>query len=63
METYFNAYPGYYTTGDGARRDADGYYWITGRVDDVVNVSGHRWAGAPLKMAGFTHTMWSNIRV
>jgi acetyl-CoA synthetase len=41
-ETYFSQYPGYYFTGDGCRRDADGYYWITGRVDDVLNVSGHR---------------------
>lgn len=41
-QTYFSAYPGYYLTGDGARRDKDGYYWITGRVDDVLNVSGHR---------------------
>jgi acetyl-CoA synthetase len=42
IETYFALYPGYYLTGDGARRDEDGYYWITGRVDDVLNVSGHR---------------------
>ncbi len=42
VQTYFAMYPGYYFTGDGARRDADGYYWITGRVDDVLNVSGHR---------------------
>ena len=42
LETYFSAFPGLYFTGDGARRDTDGYYWITGRVDDVVNVSGHR---------------------
>ncbi len=41
-QTYFGLYPGYYLTGDGARRDSDGYYWITGRVDDVLNVSGHR---------------------
>ncbi|HSG35314.1 MAG TPA: acetate--CoA ligase, partial [Sphingomonadaceae bacterium] len=41
-ETYFSAYPGYYFTGDGCRRDEDGYYWITGRIDDVLNVSGHR---------------------
>ena len=41
-ETYFDKFPGYYLTGDGARRDEDGYYWITGRVDDVMNVSGHR---------------------
>ncbi|MCI1008307.1 acetate--CoA ligase [Pseudomonas oryzihabitans] len=42
IDTYFSAYPGYYFTGDGARRDEDGYFWITGRVDDVLNVSGHR---------------------
>ena len=42
MEVYFSQFPGYYFTGDGARRDEDGYYWITGRVDDVLNVSGHR---------------------
>jgi len=42
FETYFQMYPGYYFTGDGAKRDEDGYYWITGRVDDVLNVSGHR---------------------
>jgi acetyl-CoA synthetase len=42
IQTYFAMYPGYYFTGDGARRDKDGYYWITGRVDDVLNVSGHR---------------------
>ncbi len=42
VDTYFKMYPGYYFTGDGARRDEDGYYWITGRVDDVMNVSGHR---------------------
>ena len=41
-ETYFSQYKGTYFTGDGCRRDADGYYWITGRVDDVINVSGHR---------------------
>ena len=42
IETYFSQFPGYYFTGDGAKRDKDGYYWITGRVDDVLNVSGHR---------------------
>ena len=42
IDTYYSLYPGYYATGDGARRDKDGYYWITGRVDDVMNVSGHR---------------------
>jgi acetyl-CoA synthetase len=44
VQTYFSTYKGMYFTGDGCRRDADGYYWITGRVDDVINVSGHRWA-------------------
>jgi acetyl-CoA synthetase len=42
IDTYFSQVPGYYFTGDGARRDEDGYYWITGRVDDVLNISGHR---------------------
>src|SRR3546814_19487992 len=42
IDTYFKTYPGMYFSGDGCRRDADGYYWITGRVDDVINVSGHR---------------------
>ena len=42
FETYFSQFPGYYFTGDGAKRDKDGYYWITGRVDDVLNISGHR---------------------
>ena len=41
-ETYFDRFPGYYMTGDGTLRDEDGYYWITGRVDDVLNISGHR---------------------
>jgi acetyl-CoA synthetase len=41
-ETYFSKFPGYYNTGDGARRDQDGYYWLMGRIDDVINVSGHR---------------------
>ncbi|WP_019865511.1 acetate--CoA ligase [Methylovulum miyakonense] len=51
IDTYFKAYPGYYFTGDGARRDADGYYWITGRVDDVLNVSGHRLGTAEIESA------------
>lgn len=50
-ETYFSAYPGYYFTGDGCKRDADGYYWITGRVDDVLNVSGHRLGTAEVESA------------
>lgn len=49
IDTYFKTYPGYYFTGDGARRDEDGYYWITGRVDDVLNVSGHRMGTAEIE--------------
>ncbi|PCI08037.1 MAG: acetate--CoA ligase [Gammaproteobacteria bacterium] len=55
IETYFSMYPGYYTTGDGARRDEDGYYWITGRVDDVINVSGHRMGTAEVESALVLH--------
>ncbi|MDH0338790.1 acetate--CoA ligase [Metapseudomonas otitidis] len=55
IETYFSAYPGYYFTGDGARRDEDGYYWITGRVDDVINVSGHRIGTAEVESALVLH--------
>jgi acetyl-CoA synthetase len=54
-ETYFSTYPGTYFTGDGARRDADGYYWITGRVDDVLNVSGHRLGTAEIESALVSH--------
>jgi acetyl-CoA synthetase len=54
-ETYFSAYPGKYFTGDGCRRDADGYYWITGRVDDVINVSGHRMGTAEVESALVAH--------
>ena len=54
-ETYFSAHPGYYTTGDGARRDEQGYYWITGRVDDVINVSGHRMGTAEIESALVLH--------
>ncbi|UQN12336.1 acetate--CoA ligase [Methylococcus capsulatus] len=54
-ETYFALYPGKYFTGDGARRDADGYYWITGRVDDVINVSGHRMGTAEIESALVLH--------
>jgi len=50
-ETYFTQYPGYYFTGDGATRDEDGYYWITGRIDDVINVSGHRIGSAEVESA------------
>lgn len=55
FETYFRTFPGVYTTGDGARRDADGYYWITGRVDDVINVSGHRMGTAEVESALVLH--------
>ncbi len=54
-ETYFSQYPGLYFTGDGCRRDADGYYWITGRVDDVLNVSGHRLGTAEIESALVAH--------
>ncbi len=55
IDTYFSAYPGYYFTGDSARRDADGYYWVTGRVDDVINVSGHRLGTAEIESALVLH--------
>jgi acetyl-CoA synthetase len=55
VETYFSTFPGYYTTGDGCRRDEDGYYWITGRVDDVLNVSGHRMGTAEVESALVSH--------
>jgi acetyl-CoA synthetase len=55
VDTYFKNYPGYYFTGDGARRDKDGYYWITGRVDDVINVSGHRMGTAEVESALVLH--------
>ncbi|ALN64169.1 acetate--CoA ligase [Lysobacter antibioticus] len=55
IETYFKTYPGSYFTGDGCRRDADGYYWITGRVDDVINVSGHRIGTAEVESALVSH--------
>ncbi|MFP4129904.1 MAG: acetate--CoA ligase [Halorhodospira sp.] len=55
INTYLAAYPGYYFTGDGARRDEDGYYWITGRVDDVINVSGHRLGTAEVESALVEH--------
>ncbi|MDX8351679.1 acetate--CoA ligase [Cognatiyoonia sp. IB215182] len=54
-KTYFNDYKGYYFTGDGCKRDADGYYWITGRVDDVINVSGHRMGTAEVESALVAH--------
>ena len=55
IDTYFKTYPGMYFTGDGCRRDADGYYWITGRVDDVINVSGHRIGTAEVESALVAH--------
>lgn len=55
VQTYFTSFPGYYCTGDGARRDADDYYWITGRVDDVINVSGHRMGTAEVESALVSH--------
>ena len=55
IDTYFTTYPGYYTAGDGARRDEDGYFWITGRVDDVLNVSGHRMGTAEVESALVLH--------
>ena len=55
IDTYFKTFPGTYFTGDGARRDADGYYWITGRVDDVINVSGHRMGTAEVESALVAH--------
>src|ERR1700743_2047384 len=55
IETYFTTYPGKYFPGDGCRRDEDGYYWITGRVDDVINVSGHRMGTAEVESALALH--------
>jgi len=63
MDTYFQQYPGYYFTGDGCRRDADGYYWITGRVDDVLNVSGHRLGTAEIESALVSHPKVSEAAV
>ncbi|WP_442755358.1 acetate--CoA ligase [Methylocystis sp. JAN1] len=62
-QTYFSTYPGKYFTGDGARRDADGYYWITGRVDDVINVSGHRLGTAEIESALVAHDKVSEAAV
>ena len=55
FQTYFCTYPGLYFTGDGCRRDEDGYYWITGRIDDVINVSGHRMGTAEVESALVAH--------
>jgi acetyl-CoA synthetase len=63
VQTYFSAYPGKYFTGDGCRRDADGYYWITGRVDDVINVSGHRLGTAEVESALVAHNLVSEAAV
>jgi acetyl-CoA synthetase len=63
VSTYFSAYPGKYFTGDGCRRDADGYYWITGRVDDVINVSGHRMGTAEVESALVAHPKVSEAAV
>ncbi|WP_284179121.1 acetate--CoA ligase [Rhabdaerophilum sp. SD176] len=63
METYFSTYPNKYFTGDGCRRDADGYYWITGRVDDVINVSGHRMGTAEVESALVAHESVSEAAV
>jgi acetyl-CoA synthetase len=63
FETYFTAYPGLYFTGDGCRRDEDGYYWITGRVDDVINVSGHRVGTAEVESALVAHHLVAEAAV
>lgn len=63
FETYYSTYPGYYFTGDGARRDEDGYYWITGRVDDVLNVSGHRMGTAEVESALVEHDLVAEAAV
>jgi acetyl-CoA synthetase len=55
IDTYFSTFPGRYFSGDGCRRDEDGYYWITGRVDDVINVSGHRMGTAEVESALVSH--------
>src|SRR5918996_957880 len=63
VDTYFKAYPGKYFTGDGCRRDEDGYYWITGRVDDVINVAGHRMGTAEVESALVAHEKVSEAAV
>ena len=63
VETYFSTFPGRYFTGDGCRRDEDGYYWITGRVDDVINVSGHRMGTAEVESALVAHAMVAEAAV
>jgi acetyl-CoA synthetase len=63
FQTYFSTYPGLYFTGDGCRRDADHYYWITGRVDDVINVSGHRIGTAEVESALVAHPLVAEAAV
>jgi acetyl-CoA synthetase len=63
VDTYFSTFPGLYFTGDGARRDEDGYYWITGRVDDVINVAGHRMGTAEVESALVAHPKVSEAAV
>ncbi len=63
IKTYYSNFPGYYTTGDGAKRDKDGYYWITGRVDDVLNVSGHRLGTAEIESALVLHPIVAEAAV
>ena len=63
IQTYFSTYPGKYFTGDGCRRDADGYYWITGRVDDVINVAGHRLGTAEIESAFVAHKLVAEAAV
>ena len=63
FDTYFSQYPGYYFTGDGCRRDEDGYYWITGRIDDVINVSGHRMGTAEVESALVEHALVAEAAV
>jgi acetyl-CoA synthetase len=63
IQTYFTTFPGLYFTGDGARRDEDGYYWITGRVDDVINVSGHRMGTAEVESALVAHPLVAEAAV
>ena len=63
FDTYFSQYPGYYFTGDGCRRDEEGYYWITGRIDDVINVSGHRMGTAEVESALVAHPQVSEAAV
>ena len=63
IDTYYSAYEGFYFTGDGARRDKDGYYWITGRVDDVMNISGHRLGTAEVESALVLHPLVAEAAV